>query len=88
MAMRSSRKPQFTVMTPPSLKYKFSMRGLGICMTGAILLRKMNPRGGAAVPQTEATVVGGNACESGASEGENAPTGLGGVTEERKNEDA
>ena len=46
MVMRSSRKPQFTVMAPPSLKYKFSMRGLGICMTRAILLRKMNPRGG------------------------------------------
>ena len=46
MAMRSSRKPQFTVMAPPSLKYKFSTRGLEICMTAAILLRKMNSRGG------------------------------------------
>src|SRR5260370_31986824 len=46
MAMRNSRKPQFTVMAPPSLKYEFTMRGLGICMTGAVLLRKMNPRGG------------------------------------------
>src|SRR5260370_37345382 len=46
MEMRRSRKPQFTVMAPPNLKYKFSMRGLGISMTGAILLRKMNPRGG------------------------------------------
>src|SRR6266849_7665896 len=45
MAMRNSRKPQFTVMAPPSLKYKFTMRGLGICMTGAVLLRKMNPGG-------------------------------------------
>src|SRR5260370_4226638 len=46
MAMRNSRKPQFTVMAPRSLKYEFTMRGLGICMTGAVLLRKMNPRGG------------------------------------------
>src|SRR5260370_15022222 len=46
MAMRNSRKPQFTVMAPPSLKYKFTMRGLGICMTQAGLLRKKKPRGG------------------------------------------
>src|SRR5260370_27738978 len=46
MAMRNSRKPQFTVMAPRSLKYEFTMRGLGICMTGAVLLRKMTPRGG------------------------------------------
>ena len=56
-------------------------------MTGAILLRKMNLHGGW-VPQTKVPLVGGDAWQSAASEGENAPTGLGGVTEERKNEDA
>ena len=44
MAMRSSKKLQFTVTAPPSPKYKFTMHGLGICMTRAILLRKINPR--------------------------------------------
>jgi hypothetical protein len=39
-------------MAPPSLKYKFTMRGLGIRMTGAVLLRKMNPPEGR-VPQTK-----------------------------------
>src|SRR5260370_41452201 len=47
MAMRNSRKPQFTVMAPPSLKYKFTMRGLGICMTQADLIRKTEPHRGA-----------------------------------------
>jgi len=88
MAMRSSRKPQFTVMTPPSLKYKFSMRGLGICMTGVILLRKMNPRGGLRYHRPRQRWLGETPGRVVRLKGENAPTGLGGVTEERKNEDA
>src|SRR5258706_12474401 len=72
MAMRSSRKPQFTVMAPPSLRCKFSMRSLGICMTRAVLLRKMNPRGGAGYRRPSQRWLAGNAWQSGASEGENA----------------
>src|SRR3981189_2330382 len=70
MAMRNSRKPQFTVMAPPSLRCKFSMRSLGICMTRAVLLRKMNPRGGAGYLRPSQRWLAGNAWHSGASEGE------------------
>src|SRR5882762_11770718 len=84
MAMRSSRKPQFTVMAPPSLRCKFSMRSLGICMTRAVLLRKMNPRGGAGYRRPSQRWLAGNAWQSGASEGENArfPGGTEGRTYE------
>src|SRR5882762_4793476 len=85
MAMRSSRKPQFTVMAPPSLRCKFSMRSLGICMTRAVLLRKMNPRGGAGYRRPSQRWLGGNAWQSGASKGENAR--LPGETEGRTYEE-
>src|SRR6266446_2317788 len=95
ITMRSSRKPQFTRSAPPRARNTSLPRaGWEFRMTGAILLRKMNPPRKGQVPQPSAMLVAayragrGKTCGGVARLKERTPRPGGGVTEERKNEEA